>query len=54
MGSKSNPLAVFALGLKSTYEREHSITGLLSLADLVMDFLAFIFYSTYKAVLNMY
>jgi hypothetical protein len=31
---KSNNIAVFALDLKSTYEAEHTIFGLLSLANL--------------------
>jgi len=30
--TKSNPLAVFALDLKSAHEGEHTIIGLLSLA----------------------
>jgi hypothetical protein len=34
MWSRSNHTAAFALDLKSTYEAEHMIFGLLSLADL--------------------
>jgi hypothetical protein len=34
MWPKSNNIAVFALDLKSTYEGEHMIFGLLSLANL--------------------
>jgi hypothetical protein len=34
---KSNPLDVFALDLKSTYEGEHMIFGLLGLANLAED-----------------
>jgi hypothetical protein len=34
MCPKSNHIAVFALDLKSTYEGEHTISGLLSLANL--------------------
>jgi hypothetical protein len=37
MRSRSNPLDVFALDLKSTYEEEQMIFGLLGLADLVQD-----------------
>jgi hypothetical protein len=37
MGPKSNPLVVFALGLKSAYEGEHTIFGLLSLANLTQN-----------------
>jgi hypothetical protein len=37
MWSKSNHTAAFALDLKSTYEREHTIFGLLSLADLAQN-----------------
>jgi hypothetical protein len=37
MWSKSNHIAVFALDLKSTYEGEHTIFGLLSLADLIQN-----------------
>jgi hypothetical protein len=33
MFSKSSPLVVFALDLKSTYEGEHTIFGLLGLAN---------------------
>jgi hypothetical protein len=35
--TKSNNIAAFALDLKSTYEGEHTIFGLLSLADLAQD-----------------
>jgi hypothetical protein len=35
--SKSNNIAVFALDLKSAYEEEHMIFGLLSLADLAQN-----------------
>jgi hypothetical protein len=37
MWSKSNNIAAFALDLKSTYEVEHMIFGLLSLADLAQN-----------------
>jgi hypothetical protein len=37
MWSKSNHIAVFALDLKSAYEGEHMIFGLLSLADLAQN-----------------
>jgi hypothetical protein len=37
MWSKSNPLVVFALDLKSTYEGEHTIFGLLGLANLTQN-----------------
>jgi hypothetical protein len=37
MRSKSNHIAAFALDLKSTYEGEHMIFGLLSLADLTQN-----------------
>jgi hypothetical protein len=37
MWHKSNNIAVFALDLKSAYEREHRIVGLLSLADLAQN-----------------
>jgi hypothetical protein len=37
MQSKSYPLVVFALDLKSTYEEEHTIFGLLGLANLAQD-----------------
>jgi hypothetical protein len=35
--SKSNHIAAFALDLTSTYEGEHMIFGLLSLADLAQN-----------------
>jgi hypothetical protein len=35
--SKSNHIAAFALDLKSAYEGEHTIFGLLSLADLTQN-----------------
>jgi hypothetical protein len=35
--SQSNHIATFALDLKSTYEGEHMIFGLLSLADLAQN-----------------
>jgi hypothetical protein len=37
MWSKSNHIAAFALDLKSSYEGEHTIFGLLSLADLTKN-----------------
>jgi hypothetical protein len=37
MWAKSNNNAAFALDVKSTYEGEHTIFGLLSLADLTQD-----------------
>jgi hypothetical protein len=37
MWSKSNHIAAFALDLKSVYEGEHTIFGLLSLADLTQN-----------------
>jgi hypothetical protein len=37
MWPKSNHLAVFALDLKSAYEGEHTIFGLLSLANLAQN-----------------
>jgi hypothetical protein len=37
MWPKSNNIAVFALDLKSTYEGEHMISGLLSLANLAQN-----------------
>jgi hypothetical protein len=37
MWSKSNHIAAFALDLKSAYEEEHMIFGLLSLADLTQN-----------------
>jgi hypothetical protein len=37
MCSKSNHFAAFALDLKSTYEGEHMIFALLSLADLAQN-----------------
>jgi hypothetical protein len=37
MWSKSNHIAAFALDLKSAYEEEHTIFGLLSLADLTQN-----------------
>jgi hypothetical protein len=37
MWSKSNHIAVFALDLKSVYEGEHTIFGLLSLANLTKN-----------------
>jgi hypothetical protein len=43
--TKSNNIATFALDLKSAYEREHTILGLLSLANFsqndVLQFHAF-------------
>jgi hypothetical protein len=42
MCSKSNPLIVFTRDLMSTYEGEHTIFGLLGLANLTQnDFLQF-------------
>jgi hypothetical protein len=35
--TKSNHIAAFALNLKSTYEGENAIFGLLSLADLAQN-----------------
>jgi hypothetical protein len=35
--SKSNNIAAFSLDLKSAYEEEHTIFGLLSLADLTQN-----------------
>jgi hypothetical protein len=48
MWPKSNHLAAFALDLNTTYELEHTIIGLLSLANLAQDddvlqFLPFIY-----------
>jgi hypothetical protein len=37
MWSKSNNIAAFALALKSTYEGEYTIFGLLSLANLAQN-----------------
>jgi hypothetical protein len=37
MWPKSNNIAVFALDLKSTYEEEHKIFGLLSLVNLAQN-----------------
>jgi hypothetical protein len=37
MWPKSNNIAVFALDLKSAYEAEHAIFGLLSLANLAQN-----------------
>jgi hypothetical protein len=37
MWSKPNHIAAFALDLKSTYEGDHTIFGLLSLADLAQN-----------------
>jgi hypothetical protein len=37
MWSQSNHIAVFALDLKSAYEGEHTIFGLLSMADLTQN-----------------
>jgi hypothetical protein len=37
MWPKSNHTAVFALDLKSAYEGEHTIFGLVSLADLTQN-----------------
>jgi hypothetical protein len=37
MWSKSNHIAAFALDRKSTYEGEHAIFGLLSLANLAQN-----------------
>jgi hypothetical protein len=37
MWPKSNQVAIFALDLKSAYEGEHTIIGLLSLANLAQD-----------------
>jgi hypothetical protein len=37
MCPKSNHIAAFTLDLKSTYEGEHTIFGLLSLAKLAQD-----------------
>jgi hypothetical protein len=37
-GPKSNNFTVFALDLKSTYEEENMIFGLLSLANLTQDY----------------
>jgi hypothetical protein len=37
MWPKSNHIAVFALALKSTYEGEHMIFGLLSMANLAQN-----------------
>jgi hypothetical protein len=37
MWSKSNHIAAFALDLKSAYEGEHTIFGLLSLANLTQN-----------------
>jgi hypothetical protein len=37
MWPKSNNIAVFALDLKSAYEGEHTIFGLLSLANFAQD-----------------
>jgi hypothetical protein len=40
MGPKSNNIAIFALDLKSTYEGEHMIFGLLSLGKLAQMMLS--------------
>jgi hypothetical protein len=37
MWSQSNHSAAFAIDLKSTYEGEHMIFGLLNLADLIQN-----------------
>jgi hypothetical protein len=37
MWPKSNNIAVFALDLKSTYEGEHMIIGLLTLDNLIQN-----------------
>jgi hypothetical protein len=37
MQSKFNPLVVFALDLKSTYEEEHTIFGFLGQANLTQN-----------------
>jgi hypothetical protein len=37
MCSKSNPIVVFALDLRSTYEGEHMIFGLLGQANLTQN-----------------
>jgi hypothetical protein len=37
MWSKSNHIAAFALDLKSAYEGEHTIFGLLSLANVAQN-----------------
>jgi hypothetical protein len=37
MWPKSNQIAVFALDLKSAYKGDHTIIGLLSLANLTQD-----------------
>jgi hypothetical protein len=48
MWSKSNNTAAFALDLKSEYEGEHTIFGLLSLADLTQNDVLQFHLFTYK------
>jgi hypothetical protein len=48
MWSKSNPITAFALYLKSTYEGEHMIFGILSLANLTKNDVLHFYPSTCK------